>query len=167
MKRFLLLGFLAALLGATLPVTGAGFIVVDEAGWRQPPQIIPPWPHPPHPPTPIPPPIWRPHVFAPLEINFIKVGTKVNDQVAVTTVDQEFFNPNNAFDAEGLTALTKITETRRQERNLTVRNTEVAIAHGHTENSRGIGVADLAYAIRTGRPQRRAGCTGSGACQAG
>ncbi|MBK9711175.1 MAG: Gfo/Idh/MocA family oxidoreductase [Kouleothrix sp.] len=34
---------------------------------------------------------------------------------------------------------------------------EVAIAHGHTENSRGIGVADLAYAIRTGRPQRASG----------
>jgi len=34
---------------------------------------------------------------------------------------------------------------------------EVPIAHGHTENSRGIGVADLAYAIRTGRPHRASG----------
>ena len=96
MKRILLLGFLAALLGATLPVSGVGFIVVDEAGWRQPPQIIPPWPHPPHPPMPMPPPVWRPHVFAPLEVNSVKVATKVNDQIAVTTVDQEFYNPNNA-----------------------------------------------------------------------
>ena len=96
MKRILLLGFLAALLGATLPASGVGFIVVDEAGWRQPPQIIPPWPHPPHPPMPMPPPVWRPHVFAPLEVNSVKVATKVNDQIAVTTVDQEFFNPNNA-----------------------------------------------------------------------
>lgn len=94
MKCFLLLGFLAALLGATLPVSGAGFIVVDEAHWR--PGPIPPWPHPPVPPRPMPPPIWRPHVFAPLEVNSVKVATKVNDQVAVTTVDQEFFNPNNA-----------------------------------------------------------------------
>lgn len=94
MKRILLLGFLAALLGATLPVSGVGFIVVDEAHWR--PGPIPPWPHPPQPPMPLPPPIWRPHVFAPLEVNSVKVATKVNDQIAVTTVDQEFFNPNNA-----------------------------------------------------------------------
>lgn len=97
MKRILLLGFLAALLGATLPVSGVGFIVVDEAHWR--PGPIPPWPHPPHPPVPprpLPPPIWRPHVFAPLEVNSVKVATKVNDQIAVTTVDQEFHNPNNA-----------------------------------------------------------------------
>jgi Ca-activated chloride channel family protein len=93
MKRFLLLGFMAALVGATLPVTGAGFIVVDEAHWH--PGPVPPWPHPPVPPRPMPPPIWRPHVFAPLEINSVKVATKVNDQVAVTTVNQEFFNPNN------------------------------------------------------------------------
>jgi len=31
---------------------------------------------------------------------------------------------------------------------------EVELTRGYTENSRGIGVADLAYAIRTGRPQR-------------
>jgi Ca-activated chloride channel family protein len=91
MKRLLLLGLLAALCAATLPVSGAGFIVVDEVHWR--PGPIPPWPHPP---TPLPPPMWRPHVFAPLEVNSVKVATKVNDQVAVTTVDQEFFNPNNA-----------------------------------------------------------------------
>lgn len=96
MKRILLLGFLAALVAATLPATGAGFIVVDEAHWR--PGPIPPWPpHPPlPPPRPLPPPIWRPHVFAPLEVSSVKVAAKVNDQVAVTTVDQEFYNPNNA-----------------------------------------------------------------------
>ena len=94
MKRILLLGFMAALFGATLPTSGVGFIVVDEAHWR--PGPIPPWPQPPHPPMPMPPPIWRPHVFAPLEINSVKVATRINDQLAVTTVDQEFFNPNNA-----------------------------------------------------------------------
>ncbi len=34
---------------------------------------------------------------------------------------------------------------------------EVAIAHGYTENSRGIGVADMAAAMRTGRPHRASG----------
>lgn len=34
---------------------------------------------------------------------------------------------------------------------------EVPLTHGHTENSRGIGVADLAYALRTGRPHRASG----------
>ncbi|MFN3409651.1 MAG: VIT domain-containing protein [Limisphaerales bacterium] len=95
MKRILLLGFLAALLGSMLPGSGAGFIVVDETHWR--PPVPPIWPpHPPVPPRPLPPPIWRPHVFAPLEVSSVKVATKVNDQVAVTTVDQEFFNPNSA-----------------------------------------------------------------------
>ena len=31
---------------------------------------------------------------------------------------------------------------------------ELPLTYGHTENSRGIGVADLAYAMRTGRPHR-------------
>ena len=92
MKRFLLLGFLAAVIAAALPASAVGFIVVDEAYWRQPPSIIPPWPHPPHPPMPMPPPVWRPHVFSPLEVNSVKVSTRINDQIAVTTVDQEFFN---------------------------------------------------------------------------
>ena len=97
MKRILLLSFLAALLGATLPASGVGFIVVDEAHWKlvPGPTILPHHPHsPPRP--PMPPPIWRPHVFAPLEVNSVKVATRIADQVAVTTVDQEFFNPNNA-----------------------------------------------------------------------
>ncbi len=32
--------------------------------------------------------------------------------------------------------------------------TEIPLTHGYTENSRGIGVADMARAIRTGRPHR-------------
>ncbi|NLM09672.1 MAG: hypothetical protein GX213_02590 [Clostridiaceae bacterium] len=31
---------------------------------------------------------------------------------------------------------------------------EVPLTHGYTENSRGIGVADMAYALRTGRKHR-------------
>jgi predicted dehydrogenase len=34
---------------------------------------------------------------------------------------------------------------------------EIPYSHGYTENSRGIGVADMAYAIRTGRPHRASG----------
>ena len=35
--------------------------------------------------------------------------------------------------------------------------TEVPLTHGYAENSRGIGVADMAYALRTGRPHRASG----------
>ncbi len=34
---------------------------------------------------------------------------------------------------------------------------EVPLTHGYTKNSRGIGVADMAYALRSGRPQRANG----------
>jgi len=34
---------------------------------------------------------------------------------------------------------------------------EVPLTHGYTEGSRGIGVADMAYAMRTGRPYRANG----------
>ena len=36
------------------------------------------------------------HRFAPLNINYHKVTVSIRDQVAVTEVDQEFYNPNNA-----------------------------------------------------------------------
>jgi predicted dehydrogenase len=34
---------------------------------------------------------------------------------------------------------------------------DVLLSHGYTENSRGIGVADMAYALRSGRPHRASG----------
>jgi len=34
---------------------------------------------------------------------------------------------------------------------------EVPLTHGYTKNSRGIGVADMAYALRSGRPHRASG----------
>lgn len=34
---------------------------------------------------------------------------------------------------------------------------EIQLTHGYSDNSRGIGVADMAYAIRTGRPHRASG----------
>jgi Ca-activated chloride channel family protein len=97
MKRCLLFGFLAALLLAMFPAQGAGLIIVDESHWRPVPPIWPPRPPvPPEPPRPLPPPAWRPHTFAPLEVSSCKLTGKIRDQVAVTTIDQEFYNPNNA-----------------------------------------------------------------------
>ncbi|WP_374311104.1 flotillin family protein [Dongia sp.] len=70
-------------------------------------------------------------VASDLELNGLEL-----ESASLTKLDQtdtKFFNPNNAFDAEGLAALTKITEAKRQERNLTVRATEVAIAQQDLE----------------------------------
>lgn len=58
--------------------------------------------------------------------------------VSLTRLDQtdiKHFNPNNTFDAEGLTALTKITEERKRERNQIVRDNEVEIATKDREAS--------------------------------
>src|SRR5262245_50746356 len=69
-----------------------GFIIVDEAHWWPPgprpphPPIIPPWP-----PRPIPP---MPRPYAPLEVAYHKVDVKIDGQIATTSVDQEFYNPN-------------------------------------------------------------------------
>jgi len=52
------------------------------------------------------------------------------ESVSLTSLDQtskEFFNPSNAFDAEGLTKLTEETERRRKERNAIEQDTEVAV----------------------------------------
>ncbi len=65
-------------------------------------------------------------VSSDLELNGLEL-----ESASLTKLDQtdtKYFNPNNAFDAEGLTALTKITEAKRQERNQTVRSAEVNIA---------------------------------------
>jgi flotillin len=66
-----------------------------------------------------------------LELNGLEL-----ESASLTKLDQtdtKYFNPNNAFDAEGLTALTRITEAKRQERNQTVRAAEVAIAQQDLE----------------------------------
>lgn len=60
------------------------------------------------------------------------------ESVSLTRLDQtdiKHFNPNNTFDAEGLTALTRVTEERRRERNEIVRENEVAIAAKDREAS--------------------------------
>ncbi len=89
MKRLLLLPLLVFALFAGGMVHGAGLIIVTDPDAI----IVPPRPPlPPMPPRPIPPP--RPHVFAPLELASCKVDVRIRDQVAVTTVEQDFYNPN-------------------------------------------------------------------------
>lgn len=96
MKRatlFLLLVGLA--MTAAAPARAAGLIIVhDPDFWTRPIIWPPPWPPyppppPPRPPRPLPPPVW-----APLEITLTRAEVTVKDQVAVTTVEQEFYNPN-------------------------------------------------------------------------
>ncbi|MCI0748210.1 MAG: VIT and VWA domain-containing protein [Verrucomicrobia subdivision 3 bacterium] len=74
------------------PCFGSGLIIVHD------PDFWMPWPperyHPPPrilpPPRPVPPP-----ATAPLELNSTKADVKIRDQIATTTVDQEFYNPNS------------------------------------------------------------------------
>ncbi|HZO15892.1 MAG TPA: flotillin family protein, partial [Polyangiaceae bacterium] len=58
------------------------------------------------------------------------------ESVSLTSFDQtgkEFFNPDNAFDAEGLTRLTEETQKRSKERNEIEQHTQVAIAQKNYE----------------------------------
>ena len=90
MKRWTLLAVLLGLVCTVTPALAAGLIIVTDARW---------WPGP-NPPHPMPPPRHfpqpRPYLFAPLDVNYVKVNTRITDQVAVTSVDQEFYNPNPA-----------------------------------------------------------------------
>jgi uncharacterized membrane protein YqiK len=61
------------------------------------------------------------------------------ESVSLTSLDQtdkQFFNPNNAFDAEGLTRLTEQTEARRKQRNDVEQDTEVQVRAKNLEASR-------------------------------
>jgi len=58
------------------------------------------------------------------------------ESVSLTSFDQTskvFFNPDNAFDAEGLTRLTEETQKRAKERNEIEQNTQVAISQKNFE----------------------------------
>jgi Ca-activated chloride channel family protein len=67
---------IAALMLSSFATSADGFIVI----------------HPTPTPVPVPPGHFS---FAPLEVSFHHVSVEVNDQVAVTSVDQEFINPNS------------------------------------------------------------------------
>src|ERR1019366_7116616 len=87
MKRLIAFSALLVLFGLVSPVPQCradGFIIVDQAHWRLRPH-----------PRPIPGP-WlpRPYDFAPLEVTYHHVNVRINDQVATTSVDEEFYNPN-------------------------------------------------------------------------
>ncbi|SVC12157.1 uncharacterized protein METZ01_LOCUS265011, partial [marine metagenome] len=71
---------------------GNGLIIVDKA---MPRHILPPHPpHPPWPPRPIPP--HRPiRQFLPLELRSQHVEVAIKDQVAVTKLQQVFYNPSD------------------------------------------------------------------------
>jgi len=72
---------------------GSGLIIIhDEDFWRYPPPILPPYPPPPRPIQPRPRPLEP--VWAPLELNFHQINVRIKDQLATTTIEQEFYNPN-------------------------------------------------------------------------
>src|SRR5215813_7559238 len=67
--------------------------------------------------------------------DLLKNGLEL-ESVSLTRIDQtamQFFDPNNAFDAEGLTRLTEQTQRRNKERNEIEQNTQVAIAQKNFE----------------------------------
>lgn len=72
----------------------AGLMIVEDTRWwpgpRPPQPVPPPWDPHPRPPAP------APHLFAPLDVTFVKVSTRIRDQLATTVVDQEFENQHNA-----------------------------------------------------------------------
>src|SRR6266699_4490015 len=101
MKRWIC--SLLLLLGTIGSGWSAGLIIVDEAHWKHqlPPDGIvpPPWPSPrprPEPwprPWPVPPP--RIYQFCPLEVTRHQASVRINDQLAATSIEQEFYNPND------------------------------------------------------------------------
>src|SRR5947209_8212600 len=91
MKRWLFSLWLIGLVGLASPAFAAGLIVVYES---PPPgsHSFPLHPLPPPQPWLVPPP--RPFQFAPLEVTSHQANARIKDQIAVTSIDQEFYNPN-------------------------------------------------------------------------
>lgn len=70
--------------------------------------------------------------------DLLKNGLEL-ESVSLTGLDQtskEFFNPDNAFDAEGLTKLTEEIQARRRKRNEIEQDTEVAVSTKNLEAER-------------------------------
>lgn len=80
MKRLFLLPVLVVLFGCVSSVLADGLIIIDKAYWQNRPQPI--FPSPP----------LRP--YAPLKITYHHVNVKIDGQIATTSVDQDFYNPN-------------------------------------------------------------------------
>jgi uncharacterized membrane protein YqiK len=67
--------------------------------------------------------------------DLLKNGLEL-ETVSLTGLDQtsrDFFNPNNAFDAQGLTKLTEEIEMRRKQRNVIEQDTQVEVARKNLE----------------------------------
>ena len=74
-------------------------------------------------------------VQAAVSEDILKNGLEL-ESVSLTGLDQtnrEYFNPDNVFDAEGLTKMTQAIEDRRKTRNDIEQNTQVAIARKNLE----------------------------------
>jgi len=70
--------------------------------------------------------------------DLLKNGLEL-ESVSLTGLDQtskEFLNPDNVFDAEGLTKLTEAIESRRKKRNDIEQDTEVAVANKNLDAER-------------------------------
>lgn len=70
--------------------------------------------------------------------DLLKNGLEL-ETVSLTGLDQtgkEFFNPDNAFDAEGLTKLTEEIQVRRMKRNAIEQDTEVSISNKNLETEK-------------------------------
>ncbi|MDJ0789004.1 MAG: flotillin domain-containing protein [Myxococcota bacterium] len=77
-------------------------------------------------------------VQAAVSEDLLKNGLEL-ESVSLTSLDQtdkEFFNPNNAFDAEGLTRLTEEIEARRKKRNDIEQDTQVAVEQKNLDAER-------------------------------
>src|SRR5512133_1227341 len=99
MKRWLwwLSGVL--LLAGNTFIQGAGLIVVSDPDANSEvgisPRPLPPsFPHPRPIPPPFMPPPGRHFAFAPLELSSLQVRTQIKEQVATTSLEEEFYNPN-------------------------------------------------------------------------
>ncbi len=81
MKRLFLLPLLLVLFGSAVSALADGLIVINKEYWeRRPPPEFPSQPI-------------RP--YAPLEITYHHVNVKIDGQIATTSVDQDFYNPNS------------------------------------------------------------------------
>ena len=77
-------------------------------------------------------------VQAAVSEDLLKNGLEL-ESVSLTALDQtnrDYFNPQNAFDAEGLTRLTEEIESRRKQRNDIERDTELKISQKDLETER-------------------------------
>jgi Ca-activated chloride channel homolog len=81
MKRLFMLLLLAFVFGAISFAHADGLIIINEAHW---------WPGP-RPPHPLP----SPRPYAPLEVTYHHVKIKIDGQIATTSVDQDFYNPDS------------------------------------------------------------------------